>query len=509
MQRLFTLLQKRNRDRLNRLADYFEGRPPIIFGTTQTQSAFWQFQRSSRTNFAELICLAPVDKTHVRAIRTGADGDESGDPDAMSIWRYNGLESEQTQVYTWTKVFGEAYASVGLDDGEDSFTVCPEDPRQVITMQHPTKPWEAVAALKLFHDEAAKRDYAILWLPGHKYVAYQDRSTTTSKAQRFSPSGFTMAPTVATGGYDGPLTEEYEAQVVPVVRFKNRNCIGEFEHHTDLLDRINHMVLQRLVIATMQAFRQRAIELTEDLPKTDPETGQEIDYDQVFSADPGALWKLPLGAKIWESAQADLSGILDGVRSDILNLSAVTRTPLVMFTPDAATQTAEGASLQVDGLTSKVEYDCRNHDRSWALVFSIGYQFKKDAKRARLEDLQVDFMPAQRHSLSEMAAADGTSTLPFEDKLRIIYQMTPREIAAAKTNRSDDLVFQAALAAAQAPPPAPAAPANPQAPSEGGAPAAPNGQQPPPPRGGPPPNGQQQQQPPPGVTRGSQAPAAT
>lgn len=476
MQRLYQLLQKRNKERLNRLADYFEGRPPIIFGTTKTQTAFWQFQRSSRTNFAELICLAPVDKTHVRAIRTGANGDESGDPDAALIWDHNGLEAEQSEVYRMTKEFGEAYVSIGLDDGEVYPTICPEDPRQVITMQHPTRPWEAVAALKLYYDEAGKRDYAVLWLPGKKFVAWQERYSTNSKAQRFSPSGFTMAPSVATDGYDGPLSEEYAAQVVPVVRFKNRNCVGEFETHTDLLDRINHMVLQRLVIATMQAFRQRAIKLKEALPKTDPETGEVIDYEQVFSADPGALWQLPEGAEIWESAQADLSGILEGVRADILNLSAVTRTPLVMFTPDAATQTAEGASLQVDGLTSKVEYDARNHSRSWALAFSIAYQFKGDTARADRAKIKVDWMPAQRHSLSEMAAADGTSTLPFEDKLRVIYQMTPREIAAAKTNRADDLVFQQALAAANQPPP--------PAPSEGGAPAA--GPQPPKPAGAPP-----------------------
>lgn len=490
MERLYQLIRKRNRERFDRLASYYEGKPPILFGTTKTQSAFWQFQRSSRTNFAELICLAPVDKTHVRAIRTGADGDESGDPDATKIWVYNGLEAEQSEVYRMTKEFGEAYVSIGYDaspgdDNEDEEpTICPEDPRQVITMQHPTKPWLAVAALKLYHDEAARRDYAILWLPGKKLVAFKDRVSTTSKTQRFSPSSFTLAPTELADGeaYDGPLSEEYDSQVVPVVRFKNRNCVGEFERHTDLLDRINHMVLQRLVIATMQAFRQRALELTEQLPKTDPTTGRIIDYDEVFSADPGALWQLPQGAKIWESAQADLSGILEGVRADILNLSAVTRTPLVMFTPDAATQTAEGADLQVDGMTSKVKYDQRNHSRSWSLAFSIAFQLKGDKTRAKLSELQVDWNPAQSHSLSEMAAAAATSMLPFEDMLREVWQMTPQEIAAAKTNRSDDLVFQAALAAAQAPPPPPPAPPQPvEGPAAGGRPG------PPAPVGAPPP----------------------
>lgn len=457
MQQLYQRIQKRNRDRLNRLWSYAEGKPPILFATENTASAFWKFQASSRTNFAELICLAPVDKTHVRTIRTGADGDESGDPAAMAIWDANGLEAQQTQVYMWRKIFSVAYVSVGMDDGDEYPTICPEDPRQTITVQHPTKPWEAVAGLKMWHDEVDQTDYIALYLLGKKYIAYAPRSGS-KKAQKFSPSGYTLAPTVLPedGSYTGPLSEEYDEAIgVPLVCFENRFGVGEFEKHTDLLDRINHMVLQRLVIATMQAFRQRALELTEDLPKTDPDTGLDINYDEVFSADPGALWKLPQGAKIWESAQADLSGILQGVKDDILNLSAVTRTPLVMFTPDAATQTAEGADLQVDGLTSKVQFDQRADGRSWALVFSKAFLLKGDTKRADLGALKVDWNPAKQHSLSEMANADAVSHLPFEDKLRVIWQMTPREIAAAKTNRADDLAFQALLTAATTPPPAP------------------------------------------------------
>ena len=44
-------------------------------------------------------------------------------------------------------------------------------------------------------------------------------------------------------------------------------------------------MLQRMTIATIQAFKQRAFK---GLPKTDPDTGEEIDYDSIFTADPGA-----------------------------------------------------------------------------------------------------------------------------------------------------------------------------------------------------------------------------
>lgn len=472
MQKMYDLLRKRNRDRLDKLFAYYDGTPPIIFGSNDTRSAFAQFQRSSRTNFAELIVQAKVDKMKVRAIRTGADGDESGDPEAMKTWRYNGLDARQAEVYEWRKVFGESYVSVGIEPGDEYATICPEDPRQVITLQHPTRPWEPTAAFKLFCDDAAERDYAYLWLPAAKgedkatlWVASAQRVYTGRKTRgpQFGLASFDMAPfedeVADPATYDGPLSARYPADVgVPVFRFENRRCVGEYEKHTDLLDRITHVILQRLVIITMQAFRQRAIELTEDLPETDPETGEKIDYDKVFSADPGALWKLPAGSKIWESAQAELTGILQAAMDDIKQLSSVTKTPLPMLMPDGANQTAEGATNQADTQISAIEHDQQADTTSWALAFACAFRMKGDSKRADVAEIRVDWYPAKRVGIMEAAQADAASTLPFEDKLRLIYQMTPDQIAAAKTNRSDDLAFQAAMQAVAAPPTPPALP---------------------------------------------------
>ena len=52
--------------------------------------------------------------------------------------------------------------------------------------------------------------------------------------------------------------------LVPVVQFANQpNLQGrywsEFEKHCGLLDRVGYQILQRLEIATLQAFKQRAV----------------------------------------------------------------------------------------------------------------------------------------------------------------------------------------------------------------------------------------------------------
>jgi hypothetical protein len=89
--------------------------------------------------------------------------------------------------------------------------------------------------------------------------------------------------------------QELPAPVVPVVRSRTghgpctAHARASSRPHLPILDRINYTILNRLEIATLQAFRQRAIK---GVPDKDAE-GNEIDYDDIFSADPGALWQLP------------------------------------------------------------------------------------------------------------------------------------------------------------------------------------------------------------------------
>src|SRR4029453_13439111 len=128
--------------------------------------------------------------------------------------------------------------------------------------------------------------------------------------------------------------------------FKNKYGLGEFEIHLDLLDRINKLILDRMVIATMQAFRQRGVKGRPlGYPDDPPQAGELIDYSQVFTADPAAMWMLPQVAEMWESGVVDLTPILNAVKHDLEHLASVTRTPMHMLSPAGINQSAEGASL--------------------------------------------------------------------------------------------------------------------------------------------------------------------
>ena len=117
--------------------------------------------------------------------------------------------------------------------------------------------------------------------------------------------------------------------------------------HIDLINRINSGILERLVTASMQAFRQRAI--TGGLLPEKDENGNKIRYEDVFPPAPGALWNLPKDLALWESQPSDMNGMLSASKEDIRQLSAVTRTPLPMLMPDNTNTSAEGAKATEAG----------------------------------------------------------------------------------------------------------------------------------------------------------------
>lgn len=483
------------RKRCDYLDSYYSGRPPMPYGGEKWTQSFQSFMRKARSNFAAVIVQTPRERLAVRAIRTKTDNDDDGDQTAWDMWTGNDLDVHQADVYRYALSMHVGYVSVGMPEPDSETPTLPvivaEDPRNTITVHDPVTRRE-IAAFKLYHDPLEHRDYAMLWLPGQLYVATRDRThrgagtvLATAYNQSLTPTGPIPVTFSATSftleNEDGSPSAEWSSKTVPVTRFLNRDGKAEFEDHIDLLDRINHMILQRLVIATLQAFRQRAIETTDPEGLADEDDdGEPIDWDKMFTADPGALWRMPFGARVWESQQVDLSGILNAVKDDVLHLAALTATPLSMFTPDAATQTAEGASLQREGQTYKVVDRQRIFGRSWARVMSHAFMFSGDAERADLGSITIDWMPAERYSLAEKgaAAAQLAAVLPHEVIWREVMQFTPPQIALAKSAQADDQALAAAnaqiateqaarVAAAQQPAPAPGGP-QPPAPAPGG-----------------------------------------
>jgi hypothetical protein len=292
---------------------------------------------------------------------------------------------------------------------------------------HPADPRLITEGLKLWRDDGM--DFAYFYYPDRIEVY-----SKTGEGSLYSNDGWMWREDLSS---DNPLGE------VMVVKFKNIDGMGEFEPFLDLIDRINHMILQRLVIVTTQAFKQRAI--NGDLPQFDKDDN-EVDYNGIFEPGPGALWMLPEGTEIWESGQTDIQGILSGVRADIQDFAALTRTPMHYLSPDGANQSAEGASLSREGLVFKVEDRMARVTPAWSKVMSLMFRWMGDEERAVLLDLEPLWKPAERYSMSERADANSKfQDLPFRTRMQLIGQFSPAEVAEMEVEKAGEQILTQAL----------------------------------------------------------------
>jgi hypothetical protein len=409
----------------NLLERYYDGDAPLPEGAEGQSRAYRRFQRKSRLNLAQLSVAAVRERMIIGGFRTGADDDENGDAVARGLWKANNLDVGAADLHSNLLKFGCAYAIVGYPDGSEYPVVTVEDPRQVYAHTSPTDGRTVLEAIKIFSEYGTHYAYFYYADEVHKFTKRNDHNiydTDHWMLEEIQPN---------------PLGE------VPVVKFTNADERGEYEPYLDIIDRVNHMILQRLVIATTQAFRQRV--LRGDFPTHDPD-GNEIDYNGIFDSGAGSLWMIPENAQVQELGQADINGILQAVRADIQDFAAVTRTPLHYLVPDNASGSAEGAALAREGLVFKTEDRIHRVTPGWSKVMSLMFSWIGDAERAALLDLEPLWKPAERYSLSERADANSKfQDVPFRSRMALVGQFSPAEIAEMETERAGEALLTEAL----------------------------------------------------------------
>lgn len=449
-QRLSKALSKRQAEK-HELGDWLNGVPPVAMPDAKVDAGFKRLQELARLTLAELIVNAATARMKPAGFKTGAEDDENGDKEAARLMRRNQMKIQFADLIEWFSVYGHSYLITGEHpDTKKKALITAEHPFQVITEDDPIVRGRSVAALKIYRDDLNERDVAVLYRPGYVRVAYKTGviSQLPKKNQK------NWAIDVRT--WDLQKKESTGGSIVPVFHCENRNGEGEFEKHLETLRRINHTILQRMIIVAFQAFKQRGIK---GVPNTDKD-GALIDYSDIFKADPGALWLLPATAEMWESGQADIGPVLTAVKDDMTYLAATSQTPLYTFVADAAGGSAEGAALQREGLLFKVEDRMDRLDYPICAAFAEAFRVEGDDARSGLDDIQLIWKSPKRTSMSEMGSAGQAAAaggLPWRYIMTEIFQLTPEQMADAEKERKKD----ALLAAAAAPPTVPGTPGKP------------------------------------------------
>lgn len=428
-----TTRMDKGRPRIDLLRSYTNGSSPLPEMGPNLANAWLQFQRRARTNPGKLVVSALADRLIPNGVIVGDSDKTPAAQAAARIWRDNRLKIAFSDAIWDAATLGRGYLLVTQDEG-GAACITYERPEHMYVEPDPVRPWRALAAVKVWRDPVAGVDHLVMWVPGLR-MAYT-RSAYDKSRQLISriAGDWRIDP----GG-----VQSFEG-APPVVVLENRFGEGEFENVLDLIDRINWQTLQRLVIISMQAFRQRALKSSEGstgLPSED-EDGNVIDYQAIFTPSPAALWELPPGVEIWESTQTQITEILHATKDDWRELAVETSTPLSIMLPDSANQSASGAEQPQKALLSKAE------DRIERFKPALAYLIVKALNVEGVpldesETVEVLFVPPHAVSLTEKYAAAvqaRNAGEALETIQRNILGYSPEQIAQDKQRRAEEQI---------------------------------------------------------------------
>lgn len=425
------ILAKRMDDDMSRvkmLGQYSNGNAPLPEGGKNVRASWERFQKQARTNWGGLISEAVADRIVPNGITVGGASDSEEAAAAQLVWRNNQMDSVFKQWLRYGLDFGTSFFTLWAGDVP---VITADSPETMVVAADPLQPWRVRAALRVWRDLDVEKDFAMVWCEGSRQKFSRDCYTQNSRRRLVLRIGGDWTPEAAPVDTAGPP---------PVVVYNNPGGQGEFEPHIDIINRINKGMLDRLTIAAMQAYRNRALKAAageKGLPRVD-EDGNQIDWAKVFEPAPGALWELPPGIDIWESQATDIRPLLDASRDDIRQLASASRTPLPMLMPDTANQSAAGAIATESGYLAKCADRCAAAKIGGTAVLVAALKLMGFEAS---ETVELTFEPVERVSLAEKMAAAAqakTAGLPLKTIMRKYLAFSPEELAQADLDRADE-----------------------------------------------------------------------
>lgn len=419
--------------RVNEADLWLTGRPPLPVPDND-KPGFERLQRIANVNPAEMIVEARLHRMRLMGASTKVDNSANGDDVVAALFREEDLKRKFHELFRFTLGHGRGYVLLTANGGV-----------RVLDGAHATIIRDAggntVAGLSIYRDEVNQRD--VLALVREGYTRYAYRNETYSFLPSISESWFFDADVWEWG----ELVQNGSSDI-PIYELTPPGELSLIDRHKSTLMRINHGVLQRMILIAIQAFKQRALK---NVP-TDEETGEAPDLDGGFESSPDALWVLPEGVEIWESSQADLTPVLTAVKHDLQYLAVTSKTPLYMISPDDANGSAEGASAQRETLIFDIETLIDAFEGTVKNVLAHALRIRKEDERADISALKLLWANPRRSSPVERAQAALTAKnagIPFRVMLEDFAELSPEQIEAAVQQRTDDAFLNTVLTTSQ------------------------------------------------------------
>lgn len=401
---------------------WLSGNPPLPVPDNE-KPGFERMQKIANLNPSELIVEARLHRMRLLGAVTSVDNSANGDDKVAEIFREQDLKRKFHDLFRYALGHSAGYAMLtGAGD------------IRVVDGQHAAVEHDAsgsvIAGVTVYRDEINQRDVMILARPGYSRYAYRPRTSSllpTAKHWFLDTGSWEWGETVRMVGIDH----------VPMYELSAPGGVSLISRHMSTLERINHGILQRMILIAMQAFRQRALK---NVP-TDEETGDAVDLEGVFESSPDALWELPEGVEIWESGQADFTPVLQAVKHDLQYLAVTSKTPLYMISPDDANGSAEGASAQRETLIFDIETLIDSFEGTLKRLLSDALILRGEAERADLAGFKLIWANPRRATIAEQAQAAATARsagLPMRFVLAKYFEFSPDEVEEAMAAMTED-----------------------------------------------------------------------
>lgn len=424
---------------LTKARDYANGRAPLPEMGSNLRESWIAFQKKARSDFGGLANTSLSNRIVPLDIQIGNDESSAALSVARRVWRDNRLDIAVPEAIRDCLDTRLGYLVVGRDRETGEAVVTREAPERFIAANDPVRPWRTRAALKVWRDADAKRDFAQVWIEGQSQLFTRDAQTISGT---WISSVLDVRVPVGSGWLPASDPELFDGRPPIVVLERPAPFL---EQHYDLIDRLNLGKLQRLVTTAMQAYRQRAVK--GGLAEKDAD-GNAIDWSRVFDPAPGALWDLPEGIDIWESQVTDITPMLDGEKSDAREFSAMTGTPLPDILPDSANQSAEGAATAKEKQIFQAGKEIKR--LSPGIAVAIVHALRVEGVDLAGQTVEVLWAPPEHVSMSEKfaAAAQGKAAgLPVKYLMRSILGMSADQIDQAMVDLAAEQAMSATSAA--------------------------------------------------------------
>lgn len=326
--------------------EYYRGDHPLPWLAPQAREEFRRILQMTRSNYMGLVVDAQVERLAIEGFRVDPDSEES-DRDTWRIYQANNLDSDSDQGFLEAGIGGRSFIQVAPNpDAPDTPFVWLEHPTQMVVEYVPgTNRRQRAASLKVWDDDWTGKLHAVLQLPDriYKYEAKKPAQGTNDDPKWIER---VVANEQPNGQRLNPL------KVVSVIELPNNprlltGGVSELSDVTDIQDRINKTVADRLITQDYGAFPQKWAVAWPDEDEDGNPNQIDVGRNRMVTTE---VAETKFGQ--WDAAPLDPYSAAK--REDVKDIASRTRTPAQYLLGEMSNVNGETLKASESGLVSKV-----------------------------------------------------------------------------------------------------------------------------------------------------------